>query len=614
LLLWNDHDSLRLSAEVAVDTARAPVTGSFSVIPSFLPAGGGDVVLTWSSFNVVSASIDNGVGAVYPSGSRTVHVGSSTRFTLSLVNIYSHMDLSADVVVDTTHLAPSGQLSLDPPELPPGGGEVTLSWSSSNATSAFLNHGLNFVELNGSRTVRVDSSTSFTLRLANPWDTAYVSAGVSVGSSFPPPSGFIYAHPEFIPAEGGEVDLTWYSSGGTSVTLNQGIGVVTPSGSRRLFLSGSATFVLTIANPSDTARISSSVTVVATSLPYGANALRNPGFQDGLEGWLFHTNAAAMVTVDSPGCASATALRVRFSGAGTIADLMQRGLAVGPGAVYRLSFDACAPRSQDLDVSFAKDASPQQGYGLLSYRCDLTPVWKNYRIYFIAPDLDATVFDGTLRFTLAPYASVDDEYRIDNVSLQRVVSAPRPLEPPVLILPLSDSTGYAPVLDLAWTTTPGATRYHLQVGRDTSFAAPAYEDSLLNGTRTTVGPLVAGARYYLRLRAANDSTSSAFSLISVVTISAAGPAALAVDYHLEQNYPNPFNAGTRIRYTVPAPAEVRLIVYDILGREIAVLATGYRGTGVYEAEFSPTYLPSGVYFYSLRAGDFTDVRKMVLVK
>jgi Secretion system C-terminal sorting domain/CARDB len=85
-------------------------------------------------------------------------------------------------------------------------------------------------------------------------------------------------------------------------------------------------------------------------------------------------------------------------------------------------------------------------------------------------------------------------------------------------------------------------------------------------------------------------------------------------YSLEQNYPNPFNPSTKIKYTIPKGGEVRLAVYDILGRETAVLVNEYKDPGEYTIDFNASALSSGVYFYSIRAGDFTDTKKMLLIK
>jgi len=85
-------------------------------------------------------------------------------------------------------------------------------------------------------------------------------------------------------------------------------------------------------------------------------------------------------------------------------------------------------------------------------------------------------------------------------------------------------------------------------------------------------------------------------------------------YALGQNYPNPFNPETEIQFSLPAASHVRLTVVNMLGQEVAVLADEQMTAGTYTASFNGANLPSGLYFYRMDAGDFTSVRKMMLLK
>jgi hypothetical protein len=91
-------------------------------------------------------------------------------------------------------------------------------------------------------------------------------------------------------------------------------------------------------------------------------------------------------------------------------------------------------------------------------------------------------------------------------------------------------------------------------------------------------------------------------------------AGIPTDYALEANYPNPFNPATTIRYALPEQAQVTLVVYDAMGREVRRLVDGLQGAGVHEVTFDAASLPSGVYIYRLEAGSFQQVRSMTLVK
>ena len=90
---------------------------------------------------------------------------------------------------------------------------------------------------------------------------------------------------------------------------------------------------------------------------------------------------------------------------------------------------------------------------------------------------------------------------------------------------------------------------------------------------------------------------------------------------MNQNYPNPFNPNTTIKYSIPFVASsfrssvnVTMKVYDILGKEVATLVNKEQQPGSYAVKFNASDLPSGMYVYRINAGNFSDVRKMILLK
>jgi hypothetical protein len=85
-------------------------------------------------------------------------------------------------------------------------------------------------------------------------------------------------------------------------------------------------------------------------------------------------------------------------------------------------------------------------------------------------------------------------------------------------------------------------------------------------------------------------------------------------YSLAQNYPNPFNPVTSIKYSVPKQSLVKLVIYDVIGREVTTLVNEVKNPGNYAVSFDASSYASGVYFYRMESGDFTDVKKMVLIK
>lgn len=86
------------------------------------------------------------------------------------------------------------------------------------------------------------------------------------------------------------------------------------------------------------------------------------------------------------------------------------------------------------------------------------------------------------------------------------------------------------------------------------------------------------------------------------------------DYYLGQNYPNPFNPMTNIRFNIPKDGFTTLKVYDIRGKQVALYLSQFIKAGQYNVDFNGTNLSSGVYYYKLESGNFSDVKKMILVK
>jgi hypothetical protein len=86
------------------------------------------------------------------------------------------------------------------------------------------------------------------------------------------------------------------------------------------------------------------------------------------------------------------------------------------------------------------------------------------------------------------------------------------------------------------------------------------------------------------------------------------------DFDLSQNFPNPFNPSTKIKYSIPQTSQVQIKVFDVLGNEIETLVNEEKPVGTYELTWNAANLPSGVYFYQFRAGDFVQTKKMLLLK
>ncbi len=191
---------------------------------------------------------------------------------------------------------------------------------------------------------------------------------------------------------------------------------------------------------------------------------------------------------------------------------------------------------------------------------------------------------------------------------------------PTLTLPADSSKGLAINPTLNWNSAIEATSYRLQVSTSPVFSAVQYDDSTIITTSITVGPLLNDTTYYWRVNAKDYKGISGWSEVRRFTTTVATAVAgemtkdIPTQFSLLQNYPNPFNPATRIQFGIPVSGLVTLKVFDILGREVAVLMNERKSPGTYDVEWNASSLSSGVYFYRLQAGSFTETKKLLLMK
>jgi Secretion system C-terminal sorting domain len=115
-------------------------------------------------------------------------------------------------------------------------------------------------------------------------------------------------------------------------------------------------------------------------------------------------------------------------------------------------------------------------------------------------------------------------------------------------------------------------------------------------------------KYYYRLKQVdNDGT---FKYSSIAEVGVNSPSV----FSLNQNYPNPFNPSTMISYSLPQATNVKLIVYNAIGQPVRVLENGFKSAGTYNVSFNASELSSGIYFCKIEAGQFSQIRKMMLLK
>ncbi len=164
----------------------------------------------------------------------------------------------------------------------------------------------------------------------------------------------------------------------------------------------------------------------------------------------------------------------------------------------------------------------------------------------------------------------------------------------------------------------------------TTFAVAYYPDSLIVGNSTQVKGfisfIITDPPYYTMAKGFGIVRITGYIFLSKLEyaeingVSYGTPASviyendLPLGFNLYQNYPNPFNPSTIINYSLPVSRHVTLKVFDILGREVAEIVNEQKETGTHAVVFDASNLMSGIYFYQIRAGKYTETRKLILQK
>jgi len=226
-----------------------------------------------------------------------------------------------------------------------------------------------------------------------------------------------------------------------------------------------------------------------------------------------------------------------------------------------------------------------------------------------------------LRETASRHNSPDNDYGwgiIDAMAAIHYGEATK-VEAPALIAPVNGSTNQPVNITLKWNKITNASKYHLQVSKDSLFSNFVYDDSTISDTTQQLISLSDGTKYFWRIGAMGSSGSSSFSNTWKFTTTGSNNQQTIPDtYVLEQNYPNPFNPSTMITYKIPDGGFVSMKVYNLLGNLVTTLVNENKPAGTYTVEFDAKKranpLPSGVYFYRLQVGNFVSTKKMVVMK
>ncbi len=142
--------------------------------------------------------------------------------------------------------------------------------------------------------------------------------------------------------------------------------------------------------------------------------------------------------------------------------------------------------------------------------------------------------------------------------------------------------------------------------------AAAFSDS--TGTVFSYPVTVAGTYTYECTHHVTLGMAGVFTTLSLSGVAENSPSGNPAGFKLAQNYPNPFNPSTVISFTIPSPGLVTLKVYNLIGQEMATIVDGTMEGGTYSKSWNASSLPSGVYFYQLKAGAFTATKKLQVLK
>ncbi|MFN1835156.1 glycosyl hydrolase family 18 protein [Balneola sp. MJW-20] len=187
--------------------------------------------------------------------------------------------------------------------------------------------------------------------------------------------------------------------------------------------------------------------------------------------------------------------------------------------------------------------------------------------------------------------------------------------------PISPSNGSNDVpsnVILDWNGVENATSYHVQVSEDDDFGSLTEEINSVSATEYEIEGLENNTDYFWRVRSKNIAGNSAWSetfsfRVGSVSTSTEDPDDIS-EFSLSQNYPNPFNPITSIQYSIPQASPVELKVFNMLGAEVATLVSGQKAAGTYTVQWDATNFSSGIYIYRITAGNFTQTKKLTLIK
>ena len=274
------------------------------------------------------------------------------------------------------------------------------------------------------------------------------------------------------------------------------------------------------------------------------------------------------------------------------------------------SLNATAVNYGRIDLGWHDNATNETGY-TIQRTTDTAASWPSVMNLSAnsTSNADSWLVDGTKYFYRVFASNSKGNSDFSNVS-----SAITPMQPPTKL-----AAGQIPgeKIKLTWQDNSGSELGYYVERKVSSTGTYAVTDSTnTNVTTFTDTTGMPGTVYFYRVRGYNRLVTSAYSDEINLTLTGIGSShdGIPDKFELSQNYPNPFNPTTVIGYQIPVSTHMTLKIYDILGREVATLFTGRQSAGYYSATLDAGNLPSGVYFYRLQAGTFSETRRLLVLK
>jgi len=213
------------------------------------------------------------------------------------------------------------------------------------------------------------------------------------------------------------------------------------------------------------------------------------------------------------------------------------------------------------------------------------------------------------------YDGVIDEVRISNIARDFET----PLQSPDIVLPVNGAELLDSIVVFVWKSVENASEYNLIISYDSSFS-DIIEDRIVQDTVLIKTLPQNDSTFYWKLRAKSiwnkwgeNSVTRNFTM-GKIGIEEVNNSSIPANISLQQNYPNPFNPSTEISFDLPSSESVKLIIYDIGGKEVERVVDERLQPGSYSVTWDAHSYPSGVYFYKLHVGDYIEAKKMILLK